>query len=68
MSEPRARYVPISDAAAYLGCTDKTIRRLISAGKLAAFRLGKRAIRVDRADLDELMRPIPHARIGGSAA
>ncbi len=63
MSEPIARYVTIADAAAYLSCTDKTIRRMIIDGRLRAYRLGTRAIRVDRTELDGAMSPIPPARI-----
>lgn len=59
-----ARYVPINDAATYLSCAPKTVRRLISAGKLDAYRLGNRAIRVDREQLDALLRPIPSAKAG----
>lgn len=59
-----ARYITINDAATYLGCGTKTIRRYISAGRLEAFRLGSRAIRVDRRALDALMRPIPTAKVG----
>lgn len=65
MSDVSARYITIADAAAYLGCDSKTIRRLISAGKLQAFRLGSRAIRLDRLALNDLMQPIPSARCSG---
>jgi len=65
MSDVSARYITIADAAAYLGCDSKTIRRLISAGKLQAFRLGSRAIRLDRMAIDDLMQPIPNARCSG---
>lgn len=58
-----SRFIPIADAAAYLSCSVKTIRRLIIGGKLRAYRLGKRAIRVDRTELDKVMTRIPHARI-----
>lgn len=64
MSDASARYVNINDAAAYLSCAPKTVRRLISAGKLDAYRLGTRAIRVDREQLDALLRPIPSAKAG----
>jgi excisionase family DNA binding protein len=36
-----------------------TIRRRIATGELKAYRLGKRVIRVDLADVDALFQPIP---------
>ena len=54
-------------AAEYLGVTDRTIRNLISRGQLKARRIGNsRMIRIDRADLDALLRPIPTT--GGDAS
>jgi excisionase family DNA binding protein len=45
----------------------KTVRKLISRGELAAYRLGStRSIRVDLDEADELLRPVPTA--GGGAA
>jgi excisionase family DNA binding protein len=38
-------YVGIPEAATYLDVDHKTIRRLISSGKLAAYRLGDRVIK-----------------------
>jgi len=49
-------------AAEYLGVTDLTIRNYISRGVLPAARVrGSRLIRIDRADLEALLRPIPSA-------
>lgn len=53
------RYVTQSAAAEYLNVTDRTIRNLIARGSLTGYRLGARAIRVDRAELDALLTPIP---------
>lgn len=53
------RLVPLRDAAAYLGCSTKTIRRYIAAGRVTGYRAGPRLIRVDLNDLDALLRPIP---------
>lgn len=54
-----ARYITIADAAAYLGCSQKFIRRSIDSGALPAYRLGGgRAIRVDQQDLGILMVPV----------
>jgi excisionase family DNA binding protein len=50
--------VDISNAAAYLGVSHKTIRRLIAAGKLPAFRVGGGPIRVLISDVEALKEPI----------
>ena len=52
------RYVSMPEAALYLGCGERTIRRYIAAGRLRGYRLGNRVIRVDRNELDALLRPI----------
>lgn len=59
------RWLTQAEAAEYLSTTDRTVRRMIADGSLPAHRLGKRMIRIDRADVDALMRPIPTA--GGAA-
>lgn len=53
------RWIDQREAAEYLGITDRTLRRMIAAGKLPAYRLGPRLLRIDVADLDALMRPVP---------
>ena len=53
------RYITLEDAADMLGCTTRTIRNRIADGSLTGYRLGKRAIRVDLADVEALLRPIP---------
>ncbi len=51
--------VDISNAAAYLGVSHKTIRRLIAAGKLPAYRVGGGGpIRVLIFDVESLKEPI----------
>lgn len=59
------RYATIAHAADYTGFAEKTIRRRITDGSLTGYRFGKRSIRIDLNQLDELMRPIPTV---GSAA
>ena len=54
-----------ADAAAYAGVSVKTIRRRILDGSLPAHRFGPQLLRIDRADLDRLFRPVP---AGGSDA
>jgi len=51
----------IADAAERLDCTPRTIRRYISTGTLRGYRVGPRLIRVDLAELDALLCPIPTA-------
>ena len=58
------RYASLADAAAYVDCNERTLRRHIAAGRLRGYRLGK-LVRVDLSELDALMKPIP---TGGNAA
>lgn len=56
----------LSEAAEYIGVTDRTIRNYIARGELPAHRVrGSRLIRINQADLDALLRPIPSAKVGG---
>lgn len=48
----------LAQAAARLGICVKTLRRRIADGSLTGYRLGS-LIRVDRAEVDALLRPIP---------
>ena len=49
----------ISQAADYLNLTERSVRRYIADGALAAFRIGQKQIRVDRTDVEALLAPIP---------
>lgn len=49
----------IADVAMRLDCSQRTVRRLISSGDLVGFRLGKRMVRVDLDQVDDLLRQIP---------
>lgn len=51
------RYVKIADAAEYLGVTDRTIRQMISDGRLTGYRSGARLIRLDLNEIDAAMQP-----------
>jgi excisionase family DNA binding protein len=66
-SETKAarRLSPIAGAAEYAACSPKTIRRMVARGDLTAYRLGPRLLRVSLDELDDAMRPIPTASIGG---
>lgn len=56
------RFCDQPTAAEYLGVSTKTVRRMIASGELTAYRLGRRLIRIDLAELEQLARPIPSAR------
>ena len=55
----RERWGSIDVAAERLGVSPRTVRRMISRGELPAYRVGKRLIRIDLLELDDLLRPIP---------
>lgn len=59
----RRRYVKISVAAEYLQVTERTVRQMISDGRLTGYRNGKRLVRVDLNEIDAAMKPF-----GGGAA
>jgi excisionase family DNA binding protein len=52
---PRRRYISINDAAEYLGVTERTIRQMISDGRLTGYRNGAKFIRLDLNEIDERM-------------
>lgn len=52
----------IAETAERLKCSTKTVRRWIADGRLTAYRVGPKMLRVDLADVDELMRAIPTRR------
>jgi excisionase family DNA binding protein len=53
------RIASINDAAEYAGVSTKTIRRYIAAGRLTGYRVGPRLIKINLAEVDELLHPIP---------
>jgi excisionase family DNA binding protein len=56
------RWLSQAEAAEYLGVTDRTVRNYIARGALPGHRVrGSRLVRIDRKDLDALLRPIPTA-------
>lgn len=57
----KRRWLSQAEAAEYLGITDRTLRRMIAAGELPAYRLGPRLLRIDAGDLDALLTPVPAA-------
>jgi excisionase family DNA binding protein len=65
-SPGRQRRLSVAEAADYHGCSERTIRRAIADGRLRAYRVGARMIRIDPRDLDRLARPNP--TVGHGAA
>lgn len=59
---PPRRWASLAEGADYLEVAQKTLRRLIAAGTVTGYRLGRRSVRVDLNELDALLRPIPSAK------
>lgn len=53
------RHLSLKEAAAWYGVSERTLRRRIAEGKLPAFRVGPRSIRVTAEDVAALATPIP---------
>lgn len=51
------RYATLTQAAEYLGVTDRTIRQMIADGRLTGYRSGPRLVRVCLHEVDAAMRP-----------
>jgi excisionase family DNA binding protein len=58
-------YVSPQEAARQLGVSVVTLRRAIRDGRLTAYRLGKRTIRINEVELQRLLRKIPSADFDG---
>ena len=53
-------FVSLDDCAAYLGLSRKTVRRYVASGDIPAYKVGRRALRVDLDVVDHvLVRPLP---------
>lgn len=57
----RAAFWPLERGAEHLGCSVKTMRRMIASGELTGYRIGKKMIRVDGSEVLALARRIPTA-------
>jgi excisionase family DNA binding protein len=62
---PTRHFISIEQAAEYTGLSAKTLRRRIADGTLTGYRAGPKLVRVDQADVDRMLQPIPTA---GSSA
>ena len=58
---PRRHFESLSQAAERTGLSTRTLRRRISTGELAAYRNGRRVIRLDPDDVDRLLVRVPSA-------
>lgn len=63
---PWSKYISLKHGAAYLSITEQSLRRYVSAGRIPAYRLGSRTLRVKREDLDALLERVPTASVGGA--
>jgi excisionase family DNA binding protein len=61
---PRRRWATPQVAAAYIDVNERTIRRMIAAGRLTGYRFGDRLLRVDLDELDRTMKPVPTVKAG----
>ncbi len=61
MPNPPKNLASLTEAAEYVGCAPRTIRRRISEGTLTGYRFGTKMLRVDLTEVDALIRPVPAA-------
>jgi excisionase family DNA binding protein len=52
------RYVTLSEAAEYLGVTDRTVRQMVSDKRLTGYALGCRIVRLRLDEIDAAMQPL----------
>lgn len=52
-------FITLNAAARRFDCSERTIRRMIANGELTGYRVGKRLVRVDAAEVEALARVIP---------
>lgn len=50
------RYFGYAEAAAYIGVSVGTLRRMAESGKLRTYKVGERLVRFDRLELDRFVR------------
>ena len=62
MTRPSAKQnLTLKAAAAWYGVSERTLRRRIAEGRLPAYRVGPRSIRVSAEDVAALVKRIPSA-------
>jgi excisionase family DNA binding protein len=50
------RYAKYVEAALYVNVSERTIRKMVADGRLTAYRLGQRVVRVDLNEVDAAMK------------
>jgi excisionase family DNA binding protein len=65
LTRPRKLISPATGAA-YADVSTRTIYRWIADGRLRAFRAGPKLIKIDQAELDRIIQPVPTARDGAA--
>jgi excisionase family DNA binding protein len=53
-----ANKISMSAAGDYLGVDKRTVQRLIATGKLPAYRVGNKLVRIDIDDLEKMLKPV----------
>jgi excisionase family DNA binding protein len=53
----KAGFVSIAEAAAYLGVNVRSIRNMLYDGRLKAYKLGPRIVRIRLSDIDSALQP-----------
>jgi excisionase family DNA binding protein len=51
------RYAKMQEVAIYLGLSERTIRAMVADGRLTAYKLGERIVRLDLDEVDLAMKP-----------
>lgn len=59
MTVPSHDRLTMAEATAYTGCSERTLRRYVSAGRLPAYRVGPRRLVFHLVDLDGLLQRVP---------
>ncbi len=54
---PAGSFITITEAAEYLGINHQTVRVMISDGRLRAYSLGPRIVRIKKSELDAALQP-----------
>jgi excisionase family DNA binding protein len=54
-------FVSIAEAAAYLGVNVRTVRNMLYDGRLKAYKLGPRIVRIRLSDIDTALEPYTEA-------
>lgn len=57
------KYISLAEAADLLGCTDRTIRQMCADGRLKAYKLGARFVRLRVDEIEAALQPIGAAAL-----